>query len=362
MTRAIKGMSDGAQGPDHRSLSDLKGLRREEVAAHFNVWLLAGYPPSPYHRRETVLIAKEAGATSPEKHRPITISDIILRCFHKILASQLEATLPWNARQKAFVKGDGVADSIWLLQMIIRQHQRTLQPLNIAFLDIKKAFDSVSHECVLLAARRMGVPPPMLGYLGELYRDAWTCLRIGPHRSEPIKVSQGVRQGNPLSVHLFNAIIDWALDCLDPELGVVVGEMRVNARAFADDVALIARTPSGLQFLLSSLAAEFRLSGLEVSTGLDGKSASLRIDVDGQRKMWIVNPHPHLRVFGQPVPTISIADTQRYLGVPLSPMRTRADIAGKLNEGLGNISRAPLKPQMVASHHWLFSQVQMPIV
>ena len=191
----------------------------------------------------------------------------------------------------------------------------------------------------------MGVPPPMLGYLGELYGDAWTRLRIGPDRSEPIKVARGVRQGDPLSVHLFNAIIDWALECLDPELGVIVGEVRLNAGAFADDIALIARTSCGLQSLLDDLAAEFRLSGLEVSAGLDGKSASLRIDINGKRKMWIVNPLPHLQVFGQPIPAIGVADTQRYLGVPLSPMRTRADIAGKLNEGLGNISRAPLKPQ-----------------
>ena len=156
-----------------------KELRREEVAAHFNLWLLAGYPPTPLRRGETVLIAKEAGANTPEKHRPITISDIILRCFQKVLASRFETSLPWNPRQKAFVRGDGVADSIWLLQTIIRQHQRTFQPLNIAFLDIKKAFDSVSHESLLLAAGKMGVPPPMLGYLGELYGDAWTCLRIG---------------------------------------------------------------------------------------------------------------------------------------------------------------------------------------
>ena len=32
-------------------------------------------------------------------------------------------------------------------------------------------------------------------------------------------------------------------------------------------------------------------------------------------------------------------------GVPLSLMRMRADIAGKLNKGLGNITQAPLKPQ-----------------
>jgi len=146
VTRAIKGMSDGVPGPDGRTLDDLRALRREEVAAHFNVWLLAGYLPTPLRRGETVLIAKEAGGTALEKHRPITISDIILRCFHKVLASRFETTLLWNPRQKAFVRGDGVADSICLLQTIIRQHQRTLQPLNIAFLDIKKAFDSVSHE------------------------------------------------------------------------------------------------------------------------------------------------------------------------------------------------------------------------
>ena len=94
VTRATKGMSDRAPGPDHRSLSDLKQFRRDEVAAHFNVWLLAGYPPSPIRHGETVLIAKEQGATSPEKHRPITISDVILGCFHKILPSWFEATLP----------------------------------------------------------------------------------------------------------------------------------------------------------------------------------------------------------------------------------------------------------------------------
>ena len=105
VTRAIKGMSDGAPGPDGRTLNDLNELRREEVAAHFNLWLLAGYPPTPLRRGETVLIAKEAGAQTPEKHRPITISDIILRCFHKVLASRFETSLPWNPRQKSLCAG-----------------------------------------------------------------------------------------------------------------------------------------------------------------------------------------------------------------------------------------------------------------
>ena len=197
----------------------------------------------------------------------------------------------------------------------------------------------------LLVVGRMGVPPPLLGYLNELYGDAWTCLRIGPDRSEPIWVLRGITQGNPLSVHLFNTTIDWALDCLDLQLGVMVGEVRVNAGAFADDIALIAWTSGGLQYLLNDLAAEFKFSGLEVSAGLDGKSDSLRIDLAGKRKMWIVNPQAHLRIFGQLIPAIDITGVQQYLGFPLSSMKRRADIASKLNKGLRKSSSSPLKPQ-----------------
>ena len=67
----------------------------------------------------------------------------------------------------------------------------------------------------------------------------------------------------------------------------MIGETRVNAGAFTDEKALIARTSGGLQFLLADLTTEFWLSGLELSAGLDGKSALLRINVDGKRKMWI---------------------------------------------------------------------------
>ena len=134
-----------------------------------------------------------------------------------------------------------VADSIWLLQSIICQYQRTLQSINIAFLHNTKALDSVSHESLLFAAGSMDVPPPMLSYLGELYGDACTRLHIGLNRSEPIPVLWGVRQGNPLSVHHFNATMAWAMDCLDPQLGVMVGKVRINAGAFADNIALIAQ-------------------------------------------------------------------------------------------------------------------------
>ena len=116
------------------------------------------------------------------------MSDIVGRCFHRILAKQMEVSLPFNTRKKAFCAGDSIADSVWFIQAVIKHHQDGLRPLNVAFMDVKKAFDSVSHQSILVAALRVGVPPPFLGYIRELYSDAVTTLRIGQERSDPIKL------------------------------------------------------------------------------------------------------------------------------------------------------------------------------
>ena len=59
----------------------------------------------------------------------------------------------------------------------------------------------------------------------------------------------------------------------------VIG-LLVNPGAFSDDITLTARTLAGLQSLLDDLDTEFNLCGLEISAGLNGKSAGLRIDID----------------------------------------------------------------------------------
>ena len=60
----------------------------------------------------------------------------------------------------------------------------------MAFMDVKNTFDSVSHQSILVAALREGVPPLFLVllYIRELYSDAVTTLRIGQERSDLIKL------------------------------------------------------------------------------------------------------------------------------------------------------------------------------
>ena len=269
----------------------MRAIPFDRLAAHFNLWLLSGYLPSTLRGGETVLLHKVSGASAPNEFRPITISNIVVRCFHRIMAQRMEMHLPLSLRQKVFRRGDGIADSVWFTQTVIKHHQDSLCPLNIAFMDVKKAFDSVSHQSISVAAAGLGIPPPFLGYLRELYGYAQTRLRIGTELSAPIKLGQGVRQGDPMGVHLFNAVIDLSLAGLGQELGTEIGGVKVNHN-FADDIALITRSPAGLQVLADDLDRELTLCGLELSTGLQGKSASIRLDIDGRAKKWIVYPCP----------------------------------------------------------------------
>eukprot|EP00795_Rhopilema_esculentum_P011134 gene11134-20019_t len=220
------------------------------------------------------------------------------------MANRLESTLPWSVRQKAFIKGDGIAQNVWLLKNIIEEHKNSLTPLCLAFVDVKKAFDSLSHETILITARRMGVPEPMVEYLREFYKDTQTGLEVGGERSAKIKTAHRVKQGDPLSAYLFNTVVDMALADLNPHIGVYIGKEKLNALAYADEVVLLASSPEVLQSQLDAFVKSLGKGGLEISAGANGKSASLQIDVDGKAKGGVVNPHDFLKAGEESVPVL----------------------------------------------------------
>ena len=204
-----------------------------------------------------------------------------------------------------------------------------------------KSHSSKHHQTILHAATHLGVPPPFIAQLAELYNNDMTMLEISPDYSKPIRLAQDVCQGDPLSVHLSNTITGWCL-VLEPELSVTIGDQNVNLGAFAE---LIVRTLKGLQFLHSDLAAEFWQCGLEISVRLDGKSSSLCMDVNGQCKMQMVNLRPNLTVNRDAVPVITITLTETYLGATAIAWEDSCRHANRLTNGLSNVSLAPLMPQ-----------------
>jgi hypothetical protein len=103
------------------------------------------------HLGRTIFITK--GSEDPKDFRPIPMSLVITRHFHKILASRLSKMHSWDQRQRAFLPFDGCAKNLTVLNTFIHTARSKRRELHMASVDISKAFDSVPfgalvHEVV----------------------------------------------------------------------------------------------------------------------------------------------------------------------------------------------------------------------
>ena len=343
VAKHLIGMKDEAPGPDLRRKSDLTNLSAVTLACRFNIWLLVGIAPESFRHGVTVLIPKSRGSDKPEVFRPITMGPIMCRLYHRILAARIEAAYGISERQKAFRKGDGIADNTLILRYVLSDRQTRCQSTALAFLDVSNAFDSVSHDSIFLAAASAGIPEPLVEYIRSLYAGSSTRLRVSGELSEEVNVTRGVRQGDPLSPVLFNSVIDIALRHIDSKIGVPVGDQMLSCLAFADDLVLLAKTPRGLQHQFTVIERALGLCGLTLNAR---KCATLRIDVLGKEKTWACNPSDFMSSRdGSMIRAMDVADGYKYLGNLVCAGKAPDTTLNTLREGVDQLSRAPLKPQ-----------------
>ena len=110
--------------------------------------------------------------------RPITVTSVLGRLYHCMLGNRFEAELSISDAQKGFRKGDGLYLNSQLLLKAITMARRDYKNLRIRFVDVKKAFDSVSHASLCVACKHLGVPEHLILYLRRYYQSSNTKLKL----------------------------------------------------------------------------------------------------------------------------------------------------------------------------------------
>jgi hypothetical protein len=104
VANSLKTLSDGAKGVDGLSRADLRRASIDSLAAHCNLWLLTGHPPGAFKDGYTTLAPKVAQPTVSE-HRPITVSTMIARLYHRLLAARLGKRCTTQSTSEGFPEG-----------------------------------------------------------------------------------------------------------------------------------------------------------------------------------------------------------------------------------------------------------------
>ena len=125
-------------------------------------------------------------------------------------------------------------------------------PVFACFLDASKAFDLVNHKILFSRLIEKGFPAHLTRFLLSWYIDQCLCVRWENSLSDCFSITNGVWQSGVLSPILFTLYMDDLLKALEC-LGVgCFGDSLYYAGAlcYADDLVLLAPSPSALRIML----------------------------------------------------------------------------------------------------------------
>ena len=139
-----------------------------------------------------------------------------------------------------------------ILEEVIRDRKDKGQPEYAVFLDIKSAFDVVSHQSLLRKLFHTGIEGQTWSLIQSLHDNSESVVKWQGSYSQPFKVNQGVRQGGILSTDLFKVYGNVQLDRMTTSgQGCYIGEVCCAAPTCADDMVVLTDDKVSLQFLLN---------------------------------------------------------------------------------------------------------------
>lgn len=268
------GKAEGIDGILTEMLKASKPLITNFLTILFNTIFDKGQYPSHWAKAVIVPIFKKGSEDSVDNYRGISLLSILSKCFTFILNKRL---YNWLEREEKIVENQAgfrrnycTTDHIFTLYAIIQSCLcRKGRKLYVAFVDFKKAFDSVHHGKLLETLQREGINGKFFCILKSMYEQLKSCVRVGGKFTDFFECHKGVRQGCVLSPSLFSLFINRLAEHVSESgrhgVQLLPGLMELFILLFADDVTLLATTPSGLQNQLNCLRDCCKELNLEVN-------------------------------------------------------------------------------------------------
>lgn len=192
----------------------------------------SGICPSAFKVSIVKPIYKKGDKMYPENYRPISIITNFAKIFEMALKSRLTSfTKRFNIlsdAQLGFREGKSTQDAIVILTEKIYKALDKAKPSLCIFVDLAKAFDTVSHPKLLESLEEIGIRDIPLKLMSDYLSNRKQCVQIKNNRSNFRDIEYGVPQGTILGPLLFSIYIN-NLYILNTEGSII---------SFADDTAI----------------------------------------------------------------------------------------------------------------------------
>ena len=192
----------------------------------------------PWKEFTTIVLRKPGKPRydAPKAYRPIALLNTMWKVITAIVASHItfvtekHQLLPAN--HFGGRPGRTTTDAMHLLVNKIKAAWRAGKVTSVLFLDIEGAFPNANPERLVHNLRKRKVPEKYANFVHNMLRDRVTTLKFDGYVSDPIAIDNGIGQGDPLSMVLYQY---YNADLLDIPSG-----KDEEAVAYVDDAFMMA--------------------------------------------------------------------------------------------------------------------------
>lgn len=232
------------------------------------------------------VIPKEGKDSSAvANYRRISLLNVDIKIYAKVLANRLLPLVPdlISLDQVGFVPGREARDNT--IRTLNLHHWLTSSKSQGFFLslDTEKAFYRVAWDYMQEVLAAVGLGTRMLSYIMALYTNPSAAVKVNGHLSSAFPISNGTRQGCPLSPLIYILTLEPFLNRLRENSniqGVTVKNREFKVAAFAGDILLSLQSPHiSLPNLLKDIEHFSNLSNLKINYA---KSQALNVFLPSQ--------------------------------------------------------------------------------
>ena len=170
-----------------------------------------------------------------------------------------------------YIFGGSPSEGIHAVQRVFELSREWSTEVCVGQMDIRKAFDRVSHQGVLQALQHQGASLQCQAVWAAMAGMSGLTFELGGARSERVPMQRGVPQGAPESPLLFVIAIEFAMAGLYDKwkregLGWGMDDAWIGTIHFADDCLVIARSPAALALMIEDIRLALGQIGLDLAS------------------------------------------------------------------------------------------------